>query len=352
MRGSPGRAEHTWCRDWREHHRSAGVCFDGRHVRTSRWRQTSCSRSDLVIDHHGLDHLGLAARSAGSAGTCRRRRWCSSPSPRARAVWWRGRLQRRDRAAHRALPERPLHRRRAGHPGRHRLGQGQPAARAGGGASACGPGPGPMRADRDLFVQDLHAGADPAPPAARAGDHRDRLAQPVRAQHVPRAAARGAARISSPTSPCSSCPGLHADPATGTAPARPSRSCSTSSRRTHPDLRHPLRRRDQEVDLHRAQLSLAGRGRVADALLGQRRRARRRRALLRPLRHRQDHALGRPDAHADRRRRARLGRERRVQFRGRLLRQGDRSVGRGRAARSTPPRPASARSSRTSSPIR
>ncbi len=47
--------------------------------------------------------------------------------------------------------------------------------------------------------------------------------------------------------------------------------------------------------------------RHADALLGQRRSERRHRPVLRPVRHRQDHALGRPEPHADRRRRARLG---------------------------------------------
>ena len=44
------------------------------------------------------------------------------------------------------------------------------------------------------------------------------------------------------------------------------------------------------------------------------------RHLLRPVRHRQDHPLHRSQAPADRRRRARLGRQRRVQLRGRLLR--------------------------------
>ena len=57
----------------------------------------------------------------------------------------------------------------------------------------------------------------------------------------------------------------------------------------------------------------------------------RRRALLRPVGHRQDDALGRPRADADRRRRARLGRRRRLQHRGRLLRQGDPALARGRA---------------------
>ena len=47
--------------------------------------------------------------------------------------------------------------------------------------------------------------------------------------------------------------------------------------------------------------------------------------------YRQDDALGRPGAPADRRRRARLGRRRRLQLRGRLLREGDPPLGGGRA---------------------
>ena len=43
------------------------------------------------------------------------------------------------------------------------------------------------------------------------------------------------------------------------------------------------------------------------------------RYLLRPFRHRQDHPFHRSQASADRRRRARLGRQRRLQLRGRLL---------------------------------
>ena len=72
--------------------------------------------------------------------------------------------------------------------------------------------------------------------------------------------------------------------------------------------RNVLRRRDQEVDLHRHERPAAARGRLPDALLGERRRGGRRRGLLRALRHGQDDALGRPGAPADRRRRARLGR--------------------------------------------
>jgi phosphoenolpyruvate carboxykinase (ATP) len=58
---------------------------------------------------------------------------------------------------------------------------------------------------------------------------------------------------------------------------------------------------------------------------------RRHRCLLRTLGHRQDHALGRCQPHADRRRRAWLVGYRGLQFRGRLLRQDDPPLARGRA---------------------
>ena len=63
----------------------------------------------------------------------------------------------------------------------------------------------------------------------------------------------------------------------------------------------------------------------------------RRRALLRPLRHRQDHAVRRPHSPPHRRRRARLERPRRVQLRGRLLRQGDPPLARRTSRRSSTP---------------
>ena len=66
---------------------------------------------------------------------------------------------------------------------------------------------------------------------------------------------------------------------------------------------------------------LPSRGGHADALLGQCRAGRRRGDLLRPVGHRQDDAVGRSLAHADRRRRAWLGAGRHLQLRGRLLRQ-------------------------------
>ena len=98
-----------------------------------------------------------------------------------------------------------------------------------------------------------------------------------------------------------------------------------------PDRRVLLCRRDEEERVHHAELLSARKGRDADALLGQCRPRRRHRDLLRPVRHRQDHAVGRSEAHADRRRRARLGQGRHLQFRRRLLRQVHQAVAGSRA---------------------
>ena len=85
--------------------------------------------------------------------------------------------------------------------------------------------------------------------------------------------------------------------------------------------RHRVRGRDQEGCLRHPQLSIARRGRAADALVRQRGRRWRRGHLLRPVRDGQDDPLRRPAAHPHRRRRAWLGSRRRVQLRGWLLRQ-------------------------------
>ena len=170
----------------------------------------------------------------------------------------------------------------------------------------------------------------PALPAAAAGHHHLRLAQPVRPQPLPAGdAGRSCAGIE-PAFTILDVPGLHRRPG-----ARRHALADRHRPQLRPpagaDRRHAIRRRDQEVGLHHPQLPAAAAGRAADALLGQRRAARRRGALLRPLRHRQDDPLGRPRPHAHRRRRARLERPGRLQLRGRLLRQGDQPLARGRA---------------------
>ena len=107
-------------------------------------------------------------------------------------------------------------------------------------------------------------------PAAGPLHHAERVARAVRAEHVhPRRAGRA-----------------------GALPRRASRCCTRRTSRPIParhgtrtrhvhraqlrqeagaDRRHPVRRRDEEVDLHRAELPAAAAGRAADALLGQRR---------------------------------------------------------------------------------
>ena len=95
--------------------------------------------------------------------------------------------------------------------------------------------------------------------------------------------------------------------------------------------RHVLRGGDQEVDLHRHERPPSARGRAPDALLGERRRRRPRRGLLRALGDWEDHAVGGSGASPHRRRRARLVERRRLQLRGWLLRQGDPALGGGRA---------------------
>ncbi len=120
------------------------------------------------------------------------------------------------------------------------------------------------------------------------------------------------------------------------AARRPRRLRHHGGDRFHPqdraDLRVFLCRRDEEVGVHHAELLSAGAGRHADALLGQCRQGRRQRAVLRSVRHRQDHAVDRPEPHPDRRRRNRLVAAGHLQFRGRLLRQMHKTLGRGRAA--------------------
>ena len=159
---------------------------------------------------------------------------------------------------------------------------------------------------REVWVQDAFAGTDPQPPAADPGRLRAGVSRAVRPPTVRPRLGRGAgeppagvhhrrrARVQGGA-------GAGRDAERGVHPPglRPP---------ARPDRRHALRGRDQEVGLLDPEHALAPRGRVADALLGERRRVGRRRALLRPLGDRQDHALGRPLARPDRRRRARLER--------------------------------------------
>ena len=202
-------------------------------------------------------------------------------------------------------------------------------------------------AGRELWLEQLSAGADPAFRIGGRRRHRDRLA---RAVHPQPAAPRPAT-----TRRCDATilhlPGFTADPArhgtrTGTVIALD----MTPEHRSH--RRHRLCRRDQEIGVLAAQFPRPAARHLPDALLGQYRRGRRHGAVLRPQRHRQDHAQLRSGAAADRRRRAFVERRRRRQYRGRLLRQDRASSAPRPSPRSSPRRRASARCSRTSCSMR
>ena len=143
----------------------------------------------------------------------------------------------------------------------------------------------------ELFVQDLFGGADPAyrlpvrfitPNAWHAHFVRNMFIRPE---------ATDLAGFD-PGFVVYHAPELQADPArhgtrTGTFIAL------NFAKKTVAHRRHPLRRRDEEVDLHRPQLPAPAARRLPDALLRERGTGRRRGDLLRALGHRQDHDLRR-----------------------------------------------------------
>ena len=228
----------------------------------------------------------------------------------ARGRWTAGRRRsagRRHRPLHRPLAEGQVPRRRDGSRRPDLVGRGQPAAQRGALRRPAREGDGAARAGRALYVVDAWAGADPA---HRIGV-RVVTAHPYHALFAKTMfidlAPDEEQRRSSRTALVLHTPDLEADPdedgtRTGTFVVLASGAHRAAGRR------HVLRGRDQEVDLHRDERPAAARGRVPDALLGERRRGRRGGGLLRALGHRQDDALRRPGARADRRRRARLGR--------------------------------------------
>ena len=140
--------------------------------------------------------------------------------------------------------------------------------------------------------KDLFGGADLTPSPAGARRHRICLALAVRPSSADPPHGRRAQGLRCRNSRSSICrasrPIRHAMAArTGTVIA------VEFHQEARADRRHLLCRRDEEIGLHDPQLSAAAQARDADALLGQCRQGRQVGDLLRPLRHRQDDALGR-----------------------------------------------------------
>ena len=261
-----------------------------------------------------------------------------------------GSARRPDRQAHRPLAQGQVHRPRAVERVEDLVGRRQPAHLRGALRPAQGSARSPTLAERDLYVQDCSVGAHP--------DHRRSLRvytetawASIFARNLFRRPTADELAAFQPNFTIIDVPSFKADPdtegtRTGDGDPAPPRADGDPHRRDR------VRRRDQEVRLHGHELPAARRGRAADALGGQRRRSGRFGRLLRAVGHRQDDALGRPEAEPHRRRRARLGSGRRLQLRGRLLRQDDPALVRSTSPTSSRPRSASGRSSRTSTSTR
>ena len=190
----------------------------------------------------------------------------------------------------------------------HRLGQDQPADRAGALPRALQPHAGATPSAASCSCTICCAGADPA---HRIGVRvitetawHSLFARNMFLRPAPRGARGLRARLHHPATCRASRPIPTLDgTALATAPSwstSPTRVVLIGGTRYAGEIKKSI--------FTRPELPAARAGRAADALLGQRRPEGRRRDLLRPVRHRQDDAVGRPVAHADRRRRARLER--------------------------------------------
>ena len=203
-------------------------------------------------------------------------------------------------------------------------------------------------ASRELFVQDLFAGADPDASAERAHLHRVRLARGCSSATCCAARARPSWPASRPQFTVVNLPSFRPTPsATACAPRRSSPATSPSAlvliggtsyagetKKSVFTFLNYLMPEHGVMPMH-CSANVGPGGDVG--------------GVLRPLRHRQDDAVGRSQAHAARRRRARLVDGRHLQFRGRLLRQDHPPLRRRPSPRSGPRPTASAPCSRTSS---
>ncbi len=205
---------------------------------------------------------------------------------------------------------------------------------------------------RDVFVQDCYAGADPNYRMPDPHHHRAGLAQSLCAQHVHHCRRRTRSyRRHVPEFTVIAVPSFKGIPQIdGTATNTfivlnfAQKLCIIGNTAYAGEIKKSV--------FTILNYLLPSAGRDADALLREHRERRRHRALLRPLGHGKDHALGRSAAAADRGRRARLERRRGVQFRRRMLREGHSALPHRRAADLRVPRTGSGRFWKTWSTIR
>ncbi len=173
-------------------------------------------------------------------------------------------------------------------------------------STASGPSTTSTRASR-LYCFDGFAGWDPAHRIKVRVICEPALSRPVHAHHAHPADAGRAGNASASPTTSSTTPA--SSPPTATRAGMTSKTSVDLSLRgrrgRHP--RHRVRRRDEEGRLHDHELPDAEAGRPLDALLGHGRPGDRPVVdPVRPVGHRQDDALGRPEAPAHRRRRALL----------------------------------------------
>ena len=275
----------------------------------------------------GITNVGTVLRNLSTPAlyeeAIRRREGVRRP-PRA--------ARRAHRAVHRALAQRQVHRAGALERGPGLVGQGQPAVRprafrAAEGACSRPTSRAATSSCRTATPAPIPSTGFPSASSPRRAWHSLFARNMFLREHDPR---RWTA--SSRSSWSSHARSFHAIPGGRRHHTRRTFIVLELRAAARPHRRHRVRRRDQEVGLHRPELPAAAAGRAADALLGQhghrratwrsssgcRARARRRSRPI-PIA-----ALIGDDEHG-------WSGRRRVQLRGWLLRQGDPPVGRGRA---------------------
>ena len=225
----------------------------------------TATTTETGLEQHGLAPTGVRSPQPDDVpalhGCAEARR---RPARRGRAA------RRRHGPLHRPLARRQVRRARARVRGADLVGRHQPADRRVELRRAAAQGRGlPLRSGAALRDRRLRR-RRPGPSDRRAGRHGEPVPRALREDDVHPADRRRARRPRAA--------GARAPRARSRGRPRRRRNAHRNVRRPPPDAhrgrdrRHVLRGRDQEVDLHRDERPAAARGRLPDALLGERRR--------------------------------------------------------------------------------